>query len=88
MNISVGQEGRAMPNRKTRDLPYQVVGTLPERARHIYLKVLDGALEEYEETHTSADPEPERDDIAHQLAWAAVNNEYHKEGARWVRNVV
>lgn len=74
-----------MPYESNKDLPDSVKQNLPSHGQEIYRKAFNSAWDEY------SDPKDRRGDdsrekTAHQVAWAAVKKEYHKEGDRWVRN--
>ncbi|MBZ2169989.1 ChaB family protein [Marinobacter sp. F4216] len=74
-----------MPYDRNSELPKGVKDNLPEHAQEIYRKAFNSAWEEYK------DPSDRRggagrEETAHKVAWAAVKNEYHKEGDRWVRD--
>jgi len=74
-----------MPYSKKSELPDNVTNNLPSHAQEIYRKAFNSAWDEY------ADPENRRGDsgreeTAHKVAWAAVKQEYHKDGDRWVQD--
>ena len=68
-----------MPREKsTKDLPEGVENVLPKRAQEIYRKAHNNALEQYK------DPKKRRgkatlEEVAHNVAWAAVKKEYEKD---------
>ncbi len=68
-----------MPREKsTKDLPKGVEAILPEHAKAIYRKAHNNALEQYK------DPKKRRgkaslEEVAHKVAWAAVEKEYEKD---------
>ena len=68
-----------MPREKsTKDLPKGVENILPEHAKAIYRKAHNNALEQYK------DPKKRRgkaslEEVAHKVAWAAVEKEYEKD---------
>lgn len=73
-----------MPYNSNSELPASVRNNLPAHAQEIYRKAFNSAWEEY------SDPEDRRgnsgrEETAHKVAWAAVKNEYHKEGDKWVK---
>lgn len=73
-----------MPYHQNTELPSSVRNNLPEKAQEIYRKAFNSAWEEYknpEDRRGNAD----REETAHKVAWAAVKQEYHKEGDRWVK---
>lgn len=74
-----------MPYDRKSELPDNVRDNLPPHAQEIYRKAFNSAWDEYK------DPEDRRGDAsreeaAHKVAWAAVKQEYHKEGDEWVRD--
>lgn len=74
-----------MPYQNNSDLPDNVRNNLPSHAQEIYRKAFNSAWDEYK------NPEDRRgnsgrEETAHQVAWAAVKQEYHKKGDRWVRD--
>jgi cation transport regulator len=75
-----------MPYATDSELPASVKNHLPEHAQHIYRKALNNAYEEYKDPKKRRDPSEDPEVVAHQVAWAAVKKEYHKEGDKWVRN--
>lgn len=73
-----------MPYNSNSELPDSVRSNLPAHAQEIYRKAFNSAWNEY------SDPEDRRgssgrEETAHKVAWAAVKQEYHKEGDRWVK---
>jgi cation transport regulator len=68
-----------MPREKSlKDLPKGVENVLPEHAKEIYRKARNNALEQYR------DPKKRRgkaslEEVAHKVAWAAVEKEYEKD---------
>ena len=74
-----------MPYHQNTELPSSVRNNLPEKAQEIYRKAFNSAWEEYknpEDRRGNAD----REETAHKVAWAAVKQEYHKEGDKWVKS--
>ncbi|MDQ2077575.1 ChaB family protein [Marinimicrobium sp. ABcell2] len=74
-----------MPYKSNEELPDNVKGNLPLHAQEIYRKAHNSAWDQYkdpEERRGDAD----REETSHKVAWAAVKQEYHKEGDNWVRN--
>ena len=74
-----------MPEEKSRqDLPEDVQEKLPPHAQEIYMRAHNSALEQYR------DPGKRRgnaslEEVAHKVAWAAVEAEYEKnEQGEWV----
>lgn len=74
-----------MPYRTNSDLPAAVREHLPDHAQDIYRKSFNNAWVQY------ADPrkrrgKTSREETAHRVAWAAVENAYEKgAGGRWRR---
>ena len=74
-----------MPYDRNSELPDNVRDNLPSHAQEIYRKAFNSAWDEYrkpEDRRGDAD----REETAHRVAWAAVKEEYHKEGEKWVRD--
>lgn len=74
-----------MPYHQNTELPSSVRNNLPEKAQEIYRKAFNSAWEEYknpEDRRGNAD----REETAHKVAWAAVKQEYHKSGDKWVKS--
>jgi len=75
-----------MPYDTRRELPESVQNSLPKRAQDIYKEAFNSAWDQYE------DPEDRRGDqsreeTAHQIAWSAVKDEYHKnDQGDWVKD--
>lgn len=73
-----------MPYAHNSELPDSVRKNLPGHAQDIYRNAFNAAWEEY------SNPEDRRggasrEETAHKVAWAAVKQEYHKEGDKWVK---
>lgn len=74
-----------MPYSSNNDLPASVRGALPKDAQDIYRKAFNSAFDQYK------DPEQRRGDksreqTAHQVAWAAVKNDFEKgDDEKWHR---
>ena len=66
-----------MPYLTNGDLPIAVQRHLPEHGQDIFREAFNHAWQEY-----AADPRQE--EIAHRVAWAAVERVYMKVGADWV----
>jgi cation transport regulator len=72
-------------DKSTAALPERVKENLPQHAQEIYLKAHNSALEQYK------DPSKRRgneslEEVAHKVAWSAVEQEYHKdENGNWVK---
>ena len=67
-----------VPYESTDALPDSVRRHLPAAAQHIYVEVFNHAWKEYADR-------PDREAIAHRVAWAAVKKQYLKRGTQWVR---
>ncbi len=66
-----------MPYRTKQQLPQQVSEHLPKHAQEIYMKSFNNAWDQY------ADPDKRRgsqsrEEVAHKVAWNAVNQQYEK----------
>jgi len=66
-----------MPYASILDLPPGVRDRLPVHAQEIYASAFNAAWER----HAGA---PDREAIAHRIAWAAVKRGYRKAGNLWV----
>ncbi|MDD3014819.1 MAG: ChaB family protein [Candidatus Gastranaerophilales bacterium] len=72
-----------MPYNSNSDLPERVKNVLPGHAQDIYREAFNNAWEQY------ANPEERRgnesrEEVAHKVAWSAVQNKYTKKGDKWV----
>ncbi len=74
-----------MPYQSNEELPDSVRDNLPPHGQEIYRKAFNSAWEDYEDPEDRRGDES-REETAHRVAWAAVKQEYHKQGGRWVRN--
>ena len=73
-----------MPYTNRSELPESVRKHLPEHAQDIYLAAFNSAWEEYRDPgHRRG--EASREEVAHKVAWAAVKQEYEKQGGHWRR---
>jgi cation transport regulator len=66
-----------MPYSANEDLPPAVRNHLPDHAQAIYREVFNHAWDE-------CASEPDQEEIAHRVAWAAVKRKYLKVGSEWV----
>jgi cation transport regulator len=66
-----------MPYESTEDLPAPVRGHLPMHAQEIYRGAFNHAWATYA-------GRPDREEVAHRVAWAAVKRRYRKSGEIWV----
>lgn len=76
---------QVMPYDSKSDLPDQVKDNLPAHGQEIYRKTFNNAWDQY------SDPEDRkgndsREEVAYQVAWDAVKQEYHKEDGNWKRD--
>ena len=67
-----------MPYARNEDLRLSLRQHLPEHAQDIYRAAFNNAWDEYA-------ARPDREALAHRVAWAAVKKHYRKLGERWVR---
>ena len=65
-----------MPYRSNNELPAPVRQHLPPTAQGIYREAFNHAWDTYADN-------PEREQIAHRVAWAAVKRRYYKQGDAW-----
>ncbi len=70
-----------MPYRSIQELPDSVRDNLPRHAQEIYQAAFNSAYDEYDLKGE------EREQRAHQVAWSAVKNSYHKnDSGDWVKD--
>lgn len=74
-----------MPYHKNSELPDGVKNNVPPHGQTIYRKAFNSAWDEYKDSEDRRG-NASREEVAHRVAWAAVKQEYHKEGDRWVRD--
>lgn len=67
-----------MPYASNDDLPPSVRNHLPPHAQDIYREAFNRAFA----AHAG---DPDHEEIAHRIAWAAVKRSYVKDGDVWVR---
>jgi cation transport regulator len=61
------------------------IDSLPTHAQHIFKKVHDSAIKEYQDPNKRRGGISETaEEVAHKAAWAAVKKKYKKEGNEWV----
>lgn len=65
-----------MPYSSNKELPPGVKNNLPEQAQEIYRKAFNNAWEQYKDKDN-------REQVAHKVAWSAVEKKYHKVGDKW-----
>jgi cation transport regulator len=62
------------------------IDSLPEHAQEIYKKAHAKALEQYQKPEKRRGGKKQNaEQVAHKTAWAAVKNEYVKQGDKWVQ---
>ena len=66
-----------MPYASILDLPPGVRGHLPPHAQEIYVGAFNAAWDSHAD-------DPDREAIAHRIAWAAVKRGFRKAGQVWV----
>lgn len=74
-----------MPYDSKSELPDNVRDNLPPHAQEIYRKAFNSAWDEYKDPE-DRQGDASREETAHKVAWAAVKQEYHKEGDEWVKD--
>jgi cation transport regulator len=67
-----------MPYAPIEELPASIQDHLPVHAQEIFRGAFNGAWEHYGDRDLA-----EREEIAHRVAWAAVERSYHKVGDFW-----
>lgn len=67
-----------MPYKTDADLPKGVRDALPSHAQDIYRSAFNSAWDEYSDASKRQDGES-REEVAHQVAWAAVKDKYEKD---------
>ncbi len=73
-----------MPYSKVSELPEPVKNVLPQHAQDIYKEAFNSAYEEYQDPKKRRNKHDDPEQIAHQVAWAAVKKEYEKgDDDRW-----
>jgi cation transport regulator len=74
-----------MPYKSNSELPETVREVLPEHGQDIYRKAFNSAWEEYKEPSERRGNES-REEVAHKVAWSAVEKVYHKDSeGKWVK---
>ncbi|MDH5648028.1 MAG: ChaB family protein [Gammaproteobacteria bacterium] len=73
-----------MPYKTLSSLPGNIRAHLPKRAQEIYRAAFNSAWEQYRKPE-SRRGEVSQEEIAHRVAWAAVKQQYTKQGDKWVR---
>ncbi len=73
-----------MPYDSLASLPENIRAHLPKHAQEIYLAAFNNAWDEYRDP-ASRRGKASREEVAHKVAWAAVKQQYEKQGDKWVR---
>jgi cation transport regulator len=73
-----------MPYKTLSSLPESVKASLPLHAREIYLAAFNNAWDEYRDPGDRRG-KASREEVAHKVAWAAVKQQYEKQGSKWRR---
>ena len=73
-----------MPYKNLSALPESLRKNLPRHAQEIYLAVFNNAWKEYQDPGDRHD-KASREEVAHKVAWAAVKQQYEKQGDQWHR---
>ena len=66
-----------MPYKSVAELPDRVRDHLPKHAQEIYVAAFNNAWDQYKDPEDRRDNDS-REEVAHQVAWAAVKNKYEK----------
>jgi cation transport regulator len=73
-----------MPYARNIDLPENVLKRLPQPAQETYRKAYNNAWNNYRQASTD-EPGKNLEDVAHFVAWAAVEQNFHKTPrGQWV----
>jgi cation transport regulator len=72
-----------MPYTSTQELPERVKNNLPPHAQEIYKEAFNHAWQQYADPEKRRGPESQ-EEVAHKVAWSAVETKYTKSGDRWV----
>jgi len=71
---------------RNEDLPLLVRELLPRQGQDIYREAFNSAWEQYADPSERRNPEESREEVAHKVAWAAVERVYEKgPGGEWKR---
>ncbi|MCT8337863.1 cation transport regulator [Methanoculleus sp. Afa-1] len=69
-----------------KDLPLPVRKALPGHGQDIYREAFNSAWEQYADPSERRNPQDSREEVAHKVAWAAVEQVYGKgSGGEWQR---
>ena len=71
-----------MPYHSKAELPDQVKDNLPEHAQEIYKEAFNSAYDEYKDPDKRKG-DASREEVAHKVAWNAVEQKYHKKDGKW-----
>jgi len=67
------------------DLPQGVRNNLPAPAQDIYREAFNHAWEQYRSPDKRRDPRESQEQVAHKVAWAAVEKKYKKSAeGKWI----
>ncbi|MEE4659820.1 MAG: ChaB family protein [Halieaceae bacterium] len=73
-----------MPYKNLSELPDNVRSSLPQHAQEIYLAAFNNAWDQYSDP-AERQGDATREETAHKVAWAAVKQQYVKQGDLWRR---
>lgn len=73
-----------MPYQSLADLPDSVKDHLPKHAQEIYMAAFNNAWDEYKKPQDRRGDQS-REEVSHKVAWAAVKQQYEKNGDQWQR---
>ena len=74
-----------MPYNHNADLPKGVKNNLPPHAQDIYREAFNHAWQQYSSPAKRKDPKEPQEQVAHKVAWAAVEKKYKKNSdGKWV----
>ncbi len=75
-----------MPYNSLDDLPERVKNNLPKHAQEIFKEAFNNAWDEYKNPKKRRG-KATREETSFKVAWAAVENEYHKDSSgKWRKN--
>lgn len=74
-----------MPYSSNKELPRPVQDNLPKHAQDIYREAFNHAFEQYSSKSSRRDPSESQEQVAHKVAWSAVEKKYRKDqDGNWV----
>ncbi len=73
-----------MPYQSVNELPNSVKDNLPAHAQEIYKEAYNSAWEQYKNPDDRRG-DSSREEVSHQVAWAAVKQTYEKKDDQWVK---